>query len=114
MAETLAHVFNLSVTLRDEPGWVCSLSIIPQVSCHGFIEFKYRNTAANLTKSISLVFPDVIEDLHTIFFCACVGVCEFFVFHRAEVSPQCFFIMCQPGLKLRHTAIPSVQRKHKA
>lgn len=40
--------------------------------------------------------------------------CEFFVFHLAEVIPQCSFIMCQPALKLRHTAIPSVQRKHKA
>lgn len=47
------------------------------------------------------------------FFCVFVGVCDFFVFHLAEVIPQCFFIMCQPGLKLRHTAIPSVQRKHK-
>lgn len=81
------------MTLRDEPGRLYSLSIIPQVSCHGFIEFKYRNTAAGLAKSISLVFPDVIEDLYTIF-CACVGVCEFFVFHLAEVIPPNASSLC--------------------
>lgn len=109
----LALVFNLSVTVRDALAWLYSLSIIPQVSW--FHRVKNRNTAASLAKSISLLFPDVTEELHTLLFCACVGVCAFFVFHLAEViPPQCFFIMCHPRLKLRHTAILRVQRKHTA
>lgn len=80
------------------------------------MEFKYRNGFATLAKSeLSLVFPDVIEDLHTsCFLCLCGCVCKCFVFHLAEVIPQCFFIMCQPGLKLRQIPTPSVQQKHKA
>lgn len=75
-AETLALIFDLAVTLRDEPWWLYSLSIIPQVSCCGFIEFKYRNTTTSFANSIRLVFPDVIYILYSIFICACVGVCE--------------------------------------
>lgn len=73
-------------TLTDEPFSPLSASCL-KVSCRGFMEFKYRNTAPSLAKCISLVFPDVIEDLHTIFLRLCGYVCEFFVFHHAEVVP---------------------------
>lgn len=67
------------------------------------MEFKFSNTETRLAESISLVVPDVIEDPHSILF-GLVWVCEFLSF-RSDPH-QCFFIMCQPGLKLRHTGFP--------
>lgn len=74
-------VFGLLLTLRDGAGWLCSVSIIPQKSSHHITEFKYRNTATSLAKSINLMFPDVNEDL-----CECV--CVFFLSHLTEVVPH--------------------------
>lgn len=51
------------------------------------MEFKYRNTATSLANSISLVFPDVIEDLWDGFFFG-LWVCTFFVFHVAKSDPS--------------------------
>lgn len=84
-------VFNLSVTLGDAPGWLFSFSVIPRVPW--FHRVKNRGAAASLAESISLMLPDVIVDVHTIFIR--VRVCAFFVFHLAEVIPQFVFITCQ-------------------
>lgn len=80
--------------------WISYLGIITQASCCGFIEFKYRNTFAALAKyKFSLMFPDVTENLHSIYR-ACALTCV-----DVSVAPLFFFITCQKGRELRHVAV---------
>lgn len=101
-----------------EPEGLYPLSIL-QISYHGFIEFKYRNTS--VAKSVCLVFPDWGSALH--FMCV---VFIYILLHLVDViptpplphshthTPQTHFMICRPRLKLKHTATPSVYRSNNA
>lgn len=71
------------------------LSLHHRSSFLSWLGFKFRSTFATLAKyKFSLMFPDVTEDLHTIY-CACMCLC---VYERARIHALLFFfIVCQRG-----------------
>lgn len=71
------------------------LSLHHHSSFLSWLEFKFRNAFATLAKyKFSLMFPDVTEDLHTIY-CACM--CLWAYEHARSHTLLFFFIVCQRG-----------------
>lgn len=79
------------------------LSLHHRSSFLSWLKFKFRSTFATLAKyKFSLMFPDVTEDLHTIY-CACMCLCAF---ERARIHALLFFLYCMSvRMELRRTAV---------